>query len=252
MDNDVTFTRGSIERMLAVVASAGDVLCCTPRLLYQDDPSRLYSDEQTLHYLCASCAPPAGRARDMRPRPSVGGGIMLINRSLAETLGGFDDQFMLGWGDDGEFHLRGWLAGYRTLHDPTASLLLVPNPHGTGRVCAQFYNRLRTIAINYSARTLVICGPVFLLFELLLVLMCATEGLLPHYVRALRRFGRDFGDIRARRRQVQTTRKISDRLVLVSGLVATTGGAESRLHRLAAKVLGAPFNVYWRLARNLL
>ena len=61
MDNDVTFTPGSIERMLAVVAGADDILCCTPRLLYQDDPSRLYSDEQSLHYLCVSCAAkPAG------------------------------------------------------------------------------------------------------------------------------------------------------------------------------------------------
>jgi GT2 family glycosyltransferase len=252
IDNDVTFTRGSIERMLAVVASADDVLCCTPRLLYQDDPSRMYSDEQTLHYLCASCEPVPGGVNDMRPRGSMGGGIMLINRSLAETLGGFDDNFMLGWGDDGEFHLRGWLAGYRTLHDPTATVLLVVNPHGTGRVCAQFYNRLRTIAISYSARTIVVCGPALLLFELLLVIMCAAEGLLPNYLRALRKFRHDLGDIRARRKQVQTSRKISDRRVLVSGVVATTGGADSRLHRLASKALGAPFNLYWRLARTLL
>jgi GT2 family glycosyltransferase len=204
MDNDVTFTQGSIERLLEVVSGAGDILCCTPRLLYQDDPTRLYSDEQTLHYLCASCAPNPVGVTDMRPRASMGGGIMLINRSLAETLGGFDDGFMLGWGDDGEFHLRGNLAGYRVLHVPTASLLLVPNPHGTGRVCAQFYNRFRTIAVSYSARTIVVCAPALLLFELLLIVMCVAEGLLPSYFRALRRFWRDFGEIRARRRRAHT------------------------------------------------
>jgi GT2 family glycosyltransferase len=252
MDNDVTFTPGSIERLLEVVTGAGDILCCTPRLLYQDDPTRLYSDEQTLHYLCASCAPNPVGVTDMRPRASMGGGIMLINRSLAETLGGFDDGFMLGWGDDGEFHLRGNLAGYRVLHVPTASLLLVPNPHGTGRVCAQFYNRFRTIAVSYSARTILVCAPALLLFELLLIVMCVVEGLLPSYFRALRRFWRDFGEIRARRRRAQASRKISDRLVLTGGVIATTGGADSRLHRLAARALAAPFNLYWRLARTLL
>ena len=252
MDNDVTFTPGSIERMLAVVAGADDILCCTPRLLYQDDPSRLYSDEQSLHYLCVSCAAKPGRMNDMRPRPSVGGGIMLIKRSLAERLGGFDDDFMLGWGDDGELHLRGYLAGYRVLHVPEATVLLVPNPHGKGRVDAQFYNRLRTIAICYSARTLIVCAPVLLLFELLLVAMCATEGLLPNYLRALRRLRRDQRKIRDRRRQVQASRKISDALVLDSGLIATTGGADSRVHRGAARAISAPFNLYWWLTKPLL
>jgi GT2 family glycosyltransferase len=83
-DNDVEVEPGCLATLLDTALQEPDVLCCTPRLVYHGDPGRIYHDGGGLHYLCVSTAVPRGRRVESHPpgppRPTVGGGIMLIDR----------------------------------------------------------------------------------------------------------------------------------------------------------------------------
>lgn len=257
MDNDIGVEPGCLATLLEVVRDDPDVLCCTPRLVYHDDPGRIYHDGGGLHYLCVSTAVPRGRRVESHPpgppRPTVGGGIMMIDRRASREIGGFDGDYLLGWGDDGEFHVRGRLAGYRCLHVSSAVARHVAGPRGTDRALGQVYNRYRLLLTTYSARSLVLLAPALAVFELALTAAALAGGFFSERMAALARVAGDLGEIRSRRRRFQARRRVADREILCGGALMTPGGlGGSRLLAAGQRALAAAAELYWRLVRRWL
>ena len=256
-DNDVRVEPACLGTLLDVMLEEPDVLCCTPRLVYHDDPGRIYHDGGGLHFLCVSTDVPRGEPVASRPagppRPTVGGGVMLVDTDRSDRMGGLDEGCLLGWGDDGEFHVRGRLFGHRVLHVPSAVARHVERPRGTDRALGQIYNRYRLLLTAYSGRSLLLLGPALLAFELALTAGAAAGGFLGDRVAALRRAARDAGELRERRREVQARRRASDRDVLTGGaLMVPPGLQSSRMARWGARAAATATGLYWRLVRRWL
>lgn len=256
-DNDVEVEPGCLATLLDVVRREPDVLCCTPRLVYRDEPGRIYHDGGELHYLCLSTAVPRGRPVESRPprppRATVGGGIMMIDRRASREIGDFDGGYLLGWGDDGEFHVRGRLAGYRCLHVSSAVARHVERPRGTDRALGQVYNRYRLLLTAYSGRSLALLAPALAAFELALTAASLAEGFFRERIAAVGRVVKDFGEIRSRRRRVRARRRVGDREILTGGALMTPAALSgSRLVAAARRAAAAAAELYWRLVRRWL
>lgn len=254
-DNDVVVEPGCLATLLDVVRRDPDVLCCTPRLVYHADPGRIYHDGGGLHYLCVSTAAPRGRPVESRParppRPTVGGGVMMIDRRASREIGGFDGGYLLGWGDDGEFHVRGRLAGYRCLHVSSAVARHVERPRGTDRALGQMYNRYRLLLTTYSGRSLALLAPALAAFEVALAAAALAGGFFRERMAALARAAGDLGEIRSRRREVQALRRVADREILDGGDLMTPAALSgSRLVAAARRATAAAAELYWRLVRR--
>lgn len=251
-DNDVQVEPGCLRELLDVMLSEPDVLCCVPRLVYRGDPGRIYHDGGDLHFLCVSTDVPRGQPVASRPpgppRPTVGGGVMLVDTELSRRIGGLDGGYLLGWGDDGEFHVRGRLAGYRVLQVSSAVARHVERPRGTDRARGQIYNRYRLLSTVYSRRSLVLLGPALAAFEVGLTVAAAAGGFLRDRFGALLRAVRHAGELRDRRRDVQASRRVADREVLTGGTLMVPPGLEgSLLARLGARAAARLTGLYWRL-----
>ncbi|MFW6193097.1 MAG: glycosyltransferase [Gemmatimonadota bacterium] len=256
-DNDVSVEPGCLATLLEVVLREPDVLCCTPRLVYHDEPGRIYHDGGELHFLCVSTAVPRGlRVAEHPPgppAPTVGGGIMLIDREASREIGGFDAGYLLGWGDDGEFHVRGRLAGYRVLQVSSAAARHVERPRRTDRALGQLYNRYRLLLTAYSLRSLLLLAPALVLFEVALTAASLAGGFFGERMTALLRALGDLQDLLGRRREVQGRRRVEDREVLSGGPLMVPSGLEGTgWARVGARATAAVTNLYWRGVRRWL
>lgn len=257
MDNDIVIRERCLESLMGVMEAHTDVFCCTPRLVYRRNPRRIYSDGEDVHFLCISSDSARGALVSERsrsgPRPTIGCGIMLLDRKVVAALGGFDEGYMRGWGDDGELHLRGRISGYRAVQVPQAVCEHEERPHGSDRVEAQIFNRYRTLATAYSGRTLLLLAPPLLLFEIGLTVLSLLKGFFTTRVDAARRAFRRRHELLRKRAEVQSARRVSDAELLGGGRVAPPGmldfgGGGAILIDAVSRLLDA----YWGAVRRWL
>jgi GT2 family glycosyltransferase len=255
IDNDIQITPGCVDELKRAFQSDRPVLCATPRLLDADDPDRIYSDGNQPHFLGLSGASkrnrPVSETPVTPPRPTFGGGIMLINRERAAELDYFDEGYALGWADDAEFQLRGRARGFQALHVPSAVCLHSAKDHAARRSYGQFYNRFRLLFTVYSVRSLILLSPILVLFELGLTGAAVAMGVSRQRFSAMRQIWRDQDEIRTRRRQIQSHRQLRDSELLSAGGVDLAGPMGRTpglpfLTRIATGVL----NGYWWLVRR--
>jgi GT2 family glycosyltransferase len=255
-DNDVTFASDCLVRLDEVMAADPSVGIATPRMMYADEPDRIYADASSLHYLATSVSQFRGRSVSDggSPRPTVGGGICLIDREKFDRLGGFDEDYWLGWGDDGEFYHRMRMAGHKCLYVPSAVCFHEAKAWGGGRFHraeGQVRNRWHFILTLYGFRTLVSLAPALALYEILLFLFMLAKGLAGMYVRGNAAWLREVGVILEKRRRAQEMRRVSDGDLLSSGPIYVN--PELVRHpawRLMVRAVTAVFDSYYFLARR--
>lgn len=257
LDNDVALEPDAVRQMVKVMRERPGTFRVMPRLVYHDQPQRIYADGSGLNYLGISSR--SARDRTVHELPpgdpvaSLGSGIVMVRRDVALALGGFDEGYAFGWGEDGEITVRARLLGFEAWTVSRAVGLHVEKEHGKLRACAQFYNRYRLMLINYSGRGLVLLAPAHLVFEVMTLTMGLLTGLMPHYGKAVWRVLRDMPDILAHRRFVQRHRAIGDASLLEATPILVTGVLKkSPLVRRVASATSAAFIAYWRLVSPLL
>lgn len=253
LDNDVTVLRESVEKLLGAAANNEKLLAITPRLLDEDDRDSIYMDGSILHFLGLTIR--ADRARRVsesgltEPFASFGSGIMLVRMAIAREIGLFDEGYEFGWGDDGEFHIRGRLMGYDVLHHPGAPFLHAAKQHGTKRAYAQLHNRYRFILTYYSRGTLIILLPSLLIFELGLLCALLSMGLGRDWTRAISANWRMRKRLMVQRHALQAKRKVRDPQILSSGYFQLPGlVANGKFANALAKLVALPLNLNWFLA----
>jgi GT2 family glycosyltransferase len=260
LDNDILLTRETVETLAAVMRSrpgGKPVLCCTPRLVCHDDREKIYFDGAAVSYLMISTAlvrgVRVGDRPDLTPRASLGCGIMWIDRAAALEVGGFNQDLLFGWGDDGEFQMRGRVLGYDVLHVPAATAVHVEKSHGRDRIYAQFRNRYRIMLTLLEGRTLLLATPMLVLFELMMTGAALVGGFWGERMAAIRDTWKLRGGIREARRQLQRRRRVGDRGVFTGGRISgVSSPGKSKLIRAAAAASDLLFDGYWRLIRGCL
>lgn len=256
MDNDVILERDCISRLVEAYEKFSRPVICTPRLLYANDPSRVYTDGQRLHYLGQTIAP----NRDMQANSAVhvmegtaGGGILLIDRAKAKEANFFNEDYMMGWADDGEFYHRLRLLGHKCYHIPQARCYHFHKERTTERAVAQVFNRCIFILETYSWKTILFLCPALLLFEIFLFTMLSSKGVGMDYLRAYRAGFAILPVILKRRNLVQNHRKVADRELLTAGEIYVSRSLLNSWWMCSGlKIVNAFFTGYWRIVQRLI
>jgi GT2 family glycosyltransferase len=256
-DNDITFAPDCLTILMETMSVLPDVAVLTPRVMYQDDRRRIYIDHNEFHYVCASI----DENRDKRLEeitdncklnPTFGCGIMLIDKSKISRrgIGFFDEDYPMGWGDDGEFHHRVNLSGLRCYAIPHA-VVYHKAVRGAPRIFGQLLNRWCIIIETYSAQAVFVFLPALLLYECVLFIGVAIKGGGGEYFKALRTLIRNLPLLKHKRTHVLSYKIINERDIFTAGRIyAPPALISSPFARFAWTMLNFLLNRYWRIARR--
>ena len=254
-DNDVTFAPDAVRHLMETLQEREDAAACTPLIVAADDRQTLLAQGHRMHFLGWSTVPRATTvdgARELGEHKAVGCGIQLIDKARSAPVGFFDEDLVLGWGDDGEFHLRLQLAGLGCYTVPSAIVF-----HRRVREQSRFYgllhNRWLMLLKVYQWRTLVMIAPALLAYELLLAVQLVGMGIGREYGRALRDVAGNFPRIVRQRRHAQAMRRVADGDILSADRLAAPRRLwERKTIRVGLNALSTGFRFYWALVRPFL
>lgn len=258
-DNDIVFEPECVLEMMRVMSANPRIAMCIPRMMYEQDPETIYMAGGRIHYAGATIAPHRHEPFDGRiePRPAIGGGIALLDRRKLAEVGGFDEGYVLAWGDDIELHQRLLLAGYECIYVPTAVCYHDYKPFdGTRsyRARGQVRNRWRYLLTHYEARTLLLVAPALALYEVVQAAFLTMKGMPYLYVAGTIDAIAGLRSTLRRRRKVQALRRVPDRDLLFAGPLYVRP-EHSNGHGAAVRAVSALSGVlaaYWKLVRPLL
>lgn len=260
VDNDVVFDTECLGRLVEIFESSADIAICTPRLMYYDQRDRINIAPSALHYIGTSISP----KRDMlikdveieRPGPTIGGGIMLIDKEKAIKIGLLDEDFPMGWGEDGEIYMRMRLAGFNTLYIPNAVGYHRLKEWREGRyhrAFGQVRNRWFILLTQYSIKILILIIPALIVYEIFLFLFMAFKGVPRLYFKGNIDVIKNLGGILEKRRSIQAIRKVPDRELLTSGdMYISPALIKNPFSKIGLRVLNWFFNSYWKAIKRCL
>jgi GT2 family glycosyltransferase len=256
-DNDLNFDKKCLSELLKIMNSDDKIATCTPRLMHWDQPNKVYTAGTKVHFIGAAISEQRDKTYQettTSPLPNSGGGICLIRREPALKAGGFDEELLMGWGDDGEFYQRLLRAGYKCLYIPTAFALhenKIVDTIRKFRVVGQTYNRWIFIFSHYSILLIMLLIPVFILYELVQAAFVLIKGVFPQYLSGNLLVLKNFKTLIKKRKFVQSIKSTSDKEVLYSGelYVAPALIQKYGFLRLAISALSSFLNFYWSLIK---
>ncbi len=158
------------------------------------------------------------------------GAAFFVRRDVFQRLGGFDPYYFMWW-EDSDLCWRAWLQGYRVAPAPdvivyhqaggtAGSSLALTESYSTHARKRRFAhrNQLVTLLKNYSALALCVILPLFATLTIAEIVALAATGqrsvIKDAYVPGWRDLVRDRSYIRAARREVQSSRIVSDWYIL--------------------------------------
>jgi GT2 family glycosyltransferase len=154
---------------------------------------------------------PADSLREVRDVPAPSGAAMAIRSETFRELGGFAEELFM-YLEDLELGWRARIAGYRVVVDPAADVL---HEYEFGRNPRKNYflerNRLVFVLSAYSARLLVLLGPLLVATELGMTALALKEGWLRDKLAGWTWIARNAGAVGRRRRSTQGLRQVRDR-----------------------------------------
>jgi GT2 family glycosyltransferase len=258
-DNDIAFAPDCLSILVGKMMSLRDVAVLTPRVMYEENKRRIYIDHNEFHYVCASI----DKYRDKglqeiiqsgEPSVTFGCGIMLIDKAKIRRrgLGFFDEDYPMGWGDDGEFHHRVNLSGLRCYAIPQA-MVYHKAIRGAPRIYGQLLNRWSMIIETYAWRTVVVFGPALILYECVLLAGIILKGRGREYLRAVMTLIRNLPILLKKRKQVFEYKTEQDRHLLTSGQIyAPASFLSYSLVRIGWTIVNIALNGYWHIARRFI
>ncbi|MCX7855711.1 MAG: glycosyltransferase family 2 protein [Anaerolineae bacterium] len=146
----------------------------TPTILWMDDPERVQSCGQDVHYTGLVFARNFGAARAALAGTSptdvaaVSGAAFAVRRAVWEDLGGFCETFYMYY-EETDLSWRARRAGYRCLHVPDSVVYhagRLDRPSSLALYCS-FRNRWLMVWRNWGARALLLLAPGLVLADLM-------------------------------------------------------------------------------------
>jgi N-acetylglucosaminyl-diphospho-decaprenol L-rhamnosyltransferase len=183
-------------------------------LVTMRDGTLINTAGNVVHYLGMGWAGRCGQPVEAAPCEPVevafaSGAALVVRRSDWDGLGGFDERYFM-YCEDLDLSLRLWLAGRGVGLAPDAR---VEHDYEFAKGGQKWFllerNRWWTVLATYPGPLLALTLLPLLLCEVALAAVAAREGWLGDKLRAQRAVLRDLGPIVARRREVQTARRVS-------------------------------------------
>jgi hypothetical protein len=260
-DNDLYYDKKCLINMYNIIKSDEMIATCTPRLMYWNQPNRVYSADTKIHFIGAAISDFRGQiiadTIDQAPSTNSGNGICLLRREIALKTGGFDENLLQGWGSDGEFYQRLLLAGYKCLYIPTASALhedklnVLERKH---RIIGQTHNRWIFILSHYSLQLIFLLIPAILAYEFLILGFTIKNGILNNYLKGNFLVLKNFPYVLKKRKFVQSLRVKSDKDVLYSGniFMAPSLISKNKFVKYGLNILSSMLNIYWHIIKRFI
>jgi GT2 family glycosyltransferase len=196
------------ERQYAVIAGAQVLL---------PDRSHVNAGDNVLHLSGLSWAGRYGLPPEQGPPRSaavVSGAALLVRRSAFEALGGYTERFFMYY-DDVDLAWRARLRGWEVLFCPGADVVHEYQfSKGSYKWLYLERNRWWCLLAHLESRTLLALAPLLVLVELAIWARAVREAWLPAKLGSYRLLWADRHALRARRRQVQSSRRVGDRAIV--------------------------------------
>lgn len=188
----------------------------------------------------------------IRPVPYASGAGLLLRASALRAVGVFDPEFFM-YHEDTDLSWRLRLNGYDILLAPRAVMF---HAYDFKKGADKFYyierNRLINIFTHYRFRTLALISPALVAFEIMVLAYAFRHGWLRTRLAVYAFFLRagTWVYLRRKRRQVQSIRRVRDRVIVdqMTGWI-DFGALQSSVLRYVVNPL---FSAYWRLVRRLI
>jgi GT2 family glycosyltransferase len=263
LDADIYVTPGCTATMLDMAKHYAAAVVC-PRIVFVPDGSIVQCDGAAPHFVGTLALLNADVERRLPPVPAgpVGGLIgaaMLLDRQAVIDAGGFNELYFFYF-EDLEFSLRMRLLGHEVVRAPAA---VVEHERGQGTVGLSFRgkgsypkrrayfgmrNRLLTIALCYSGRTLLLLAPVLIAYELATIAFAVSRGFIKEWWSGWSWLLANRQEILSQRHALQQRRVRPDReLFTATPLPLAAGVFEGRWLRRAIGVFDSGLSAYWRL-----
>jgi GT2 family glycosyltransferase len=253
LNPDAVLAPGSARRLSEVLSDPA-IGIAMARLRLFDEPDKLNSAGTEVHVSGIGWAggfgEPASSITEMRDVAAPSGAAMALRSETFRELGGFAEELFM-YLEDLELGWRARIAGLRVVVVPEADVF---HEYEYGRNPRKSYflerNRLVFVLSAYSARQLVLLGPLLLVTELGMAAVALRERWLGDKLAGWGWLVRNAGTVGSRRRRTQKLRRVRDR-DLARFLTATFSPGMTPVPALLrwANPLVA---LYWRVVRRAL
>jgi GT2 family glycosyltransferase len=261
LDNDVMLLDGCVERLIEALRSHPNAILAAPSVMYADAPAIVQYCGADNHYLGLMILrqeniPLAQIDNRIQQTDSLVTACFLVDRTRLVDPEPFDELYFIYF-DDHDFGVRQRTLGYSLLIVPEAHVL-----HGAGqaglsirklgkyssrRVYLLIRNRWLFLLKHYGLRSLVLLSPVLLAYECAQLVIVVKKGWIREWARAVGWIVRQFPTVLAKRRIVQSTRKLPDREWFSDGPIPFRAElASGRLELAGRRALDLISGCYWQ------
>jgi len=266
-DNDISLTEGAAEALYETLKQDQRILLTVPRVVYKSDPDIIQFESADCHLLGMMSLRQANSHCSMAAMETVQTSSMvsacfMIDRRRWHSSSLFDEDFIFNL-EDHDLGVRANLLGYMIMAVPRAIVL-----HGSGteglsyrpgkavsatRMYCLVRNRWWIVFRYFSLRTLILLGPLLLVFELLQLIGLGLKGWGSVWWRAFVDTGKHLSVLYGERKSYQKQRQRSDRDILRNGNLPLTPAMNSNVVvRCSVKIFEVVMHTYWRLVKKLL
>lgn len=266
LDDDVYVDKNCVHNLLETYHQSNAAVVC-PRVILIPEGDIIQCDGAENHFIGTMLLrhgyqPLRSVTAKTTPVGSCIGACMLLHREKVLAAGAFYEAFFYSF-EDLEFGIRMRGLGHQFVCNPAA---VVYHDRGEGtpslsfrgqgayprrRVYLQIRHRLMILLIHYQLRTLLILLPALALYEAAMFAVVLTKGWWKEWGRAWLSLLQNSDSIRRQRQQVQRSRCITDRDILVGGPIPFAPGfLRSKPAALAAKLLSTVLNSYWHITQR--
>lgn len=231
------------------------------RAIFENDRKTIHSDGGYAHYvgnmiLRNGFVQLSEADNQVAALGAAGTTSMALKREKAFAAGLFDEDFFI-YLNDFEFSLRMRLVGESIFCAPKSIIYHKAGSQGVSfrgqgkyppmRAYYILRNRWFLILKIYSVKTLVLCFPALLLYEIMLLAMSLKKGVFRQHTKAWYWLITHFVQILKSRSVVQKHRKFSDKTLLTSGEMTFVPGVVNGGIMKGFKILlDHVFTFYWR------
>jgi GT2 family glycosyltransferase len=253
LNPDTAIGPGAMTALARVLADRS-IGVAMPRLRLLDQPDVLNSTGCVIHISglawTSGYGEPAESVTEQREIPYANGSALAIRPELFREVGGFTDEYF-AYHEDLELCWKVRMRGLPVVLTPEADVFHDYDYHRhTTKNYFMERNRLLFVGSAFSARTLVVLGPVLLATELAVWLLAWREGWARDKAAAWRWCLGHVVWLRGQRRRLQRLRRVSDS-ELAPQLQATIDPAVIPVPALV-RAANPALRAYWAVARRLL
>ncbi len=271
LDHDTTVPQGWLEPLLELAENMWPhtaMVSSRAILITPGQEPRIHHDGGHAHYVGHMTLRNGFAALKGADKPDIAevgaqaATSLLVHRERAIEVGGFDARFFI-YLNDFELSLRMRMRGWRCYIEPRSLVYHHQgNPEtswrGQGSYPARrafliYRNRWMLIAKIYAMRTLILCSPMLLLYELVLFGAALRKGWWSVYYEALRDVHRLWPALMIQRKHIQATRTLPDsELLSAYHLSYVRGLVEKPVASVAKSTLERVLSCYWSIIKGLL